>query len=305
MSPDLLGYLLGALEPGEQAEIEAQLMADPALRERLDELRRQLPPHGVAATSDAPRDLAPRTFKFVMDRLGPQPGQFAATSHWRATDIAAAAIIVVAASFLIVPAIYQGRNQAQTRACQANLAHLGEALVTFSQLHDNRFPEVPAHGNEAVAGIYAPRLREGGLIDDRHIVCAAAGGDSSVRIPSLAEVRAARGESLRQLQRTMGGHYGYSLGYVEAGAYHALRNLARPTFALMADSPGAHGGGHNVLFEDGHVQFLVTSQLGSGDDDFYRNDLGYVGAGIGTHDSVIGSSAVAPVVLRGLLDDRE
>lgn len=302
MSPDLLGYLLGALEPSEQAEIEAQLRVDPALRERLDELRRQLPPRAVAA-GEAPRDLAPRTFKFVMDRLGPQPGQFAATTHWRATDIAAAAIIVVAASFLLVPAIYQGRSQAQIRACQANLAHLGEALVTFSQLHEGRFPEVPAAGNEAVAGIYAPRLREAGLIDDKHVLCVAAGDTSNVRIPSLAEIRAARGETLRRLQRQMGGNYGYSLGYVEGGAYHALRNLGRPTFALMADLPGTHCGGQNVLFEDGHVRYMLASQLVDDGDDFYQNDLGYVGAGIGTHDSVIGASAIAPVVIRGLLDE--
>jgi hypothetical protein len=137
--------------------------------------------------------------------------------------------------------------------------------------------------------------------------------DADLRIPTLAELRAAHGDQLRQLHARMGGSYGYGLGYVENGRYHKLRNRQRPRFALMADSPeaggvaggSAHGPrGHNVLFEDGHVQTVQNPRLADSGDHIFQNGLGYVGAGIGRDDAVIGASSSPPVVLQvGLEED--
>ena len=103
----------------------------------------------------------------------------------------------------------------------------------------------------------------------------------------------------------MGGSYGYGLGYVEGGRYHRLRNQHRATFALMADSPeqctpesghcygpshGQHG--HNVLFEDGHVQTVQNVRLPESGDLIFQNGLGYVGAGIGRDGRQVGHQAV-------------
>ena len=63
--------------------------------------------------------------------------------------------------------------------------------------------------------------------------------------------------------------------------------------------------GHNVLFgfQDGHVRAVQNLRLPDCGDHIFQNSLGYVGAGIGRNDSVIGSSASAPAVLHMTLDE--
>jgi hypothetical protein len=162
--------------------------------------------------------------------------------------------------------------------------------------------------------MYAPTLLDARLVSASSFVCPASSlaKDPNFRIPTLAEVIAARGDRLRQLQSVMGGSYGYGLGYVEDGRYHTLRNRSRPTFALMADSPeedAVRGGfnhgaeGHNVLFEDGHVRAVQNPRLAESGDHIFQNGLGYVGAGISRNDAVIGSSASAPIVLHVVLEN--
>jgi hypothetical protein len=314
MREHLVGYLLGALDPAEVAAVELRLERDPQLRHELEVLRAKLLPLADADEPDVepPEGLAARTCRYVMSRVGPRAGQFAASSQWRPQDVLVAAGILVVASMLISPALLNGRSSAQLRICQQNLATLGRALNDYSQYHDGSFPVVPAEGNLAAAGIYAPILWESGLIEAHDVVCPSstlaselADEPAEFRIPTLAEVQTASHAQRARLHRRMGGSYGYSLGYIHHGQYHGLRNRARASFALMADAPGQHApagspnhgsAGQNVLFEDGHVKFLKHC-IADGEDHIFQNNLGYVGAGIGPHDSVIASSASAPVIL--------
>jgi hypothetical protein len=310
MREDLVGYLLGALEPAEQKAIEAQLEQDAELRRDLEALREKLVPLAEdEEDAEPPPCLASRTCNYVKDRIGPLAGQFAATGDWRAQDVAVAGGICLILSMLVFPAVLNSRGSAQLRACQNNLLNLGHALAQYSQIHDNFFPVVPTDGNLAVAGMYAPTLLDSSLINAEDLVCPASdlAVTGNFRVPKLAEVRAAAGAQLRQLQATMGGSYGYSLGYVDQGQYHGLRNRARATFAIMADAPlqhlaagsANHGcGGQNVLFEDGHVRFLTSCTLANSPDHIFQNSHGYVGAGVGPEDAVVGSSAAAPTILQ-------
>jgi hypothetical protein len=109
---------------------------------------------------------------------------------------------------------------------------------------------------------------------------------------------------LVKLQRTLGGSYGYTLGYVIDGRYCTPRHRGRISFALLGDSPSLHllggqsdnhgGRGQNVLFEDLHVQFLPTYTGVDLRDNLFRNRSGYVEAGLDEADSVIASSFVRP-----------
>jgi anti-sigma-K factor RskA len=61
MCEELLGYLLGALEPDEERELEARLATDPELRKQLEELRPLLRPlTAEPARIDPPAGLAAR-----------------------------------------------------------------------------------------------------------------------------------------------------------------------------------------------------------------------------------------------------
>lgn len=319
MREELLGYLLGALEPDEHRAIETQLRDCPELRDELETLRATLLPLEASAGTQSPElcepppGLAERTCQYVRCRLGPTVAQFAGSSQWRLQDMVVAMGIFVAGSLLLFPAVLNSRQHAQLRACQHNLMNLGQALAEYSEHHDGYFPRVPTTGNLAAAGIYAPSLVDRGLIRSASVICPASplAKEGNFRVPRMSELRSAQGERLRALQARMGGSYGYSLGYVQGGRYHDVRNRQRETFALMSDAPDAgpstgsthHDGRHNVLFEDGHVRCVQDAGLAAGGDHIFRNRLGFVGAGIGPDDAVVAPSEGAPVIL-GLPLDR-
>jgi hypothetical protein len=315
MREQLLGYLLGALEPEEHEALATRLKREPDLRHELDLLRKSLQPLDADDEEpEPPRDLSAKTCEYVMARRGPCAGQFAAASSWRIQDIAVATGILIAAGLLFFPAVVNSRYVAQLTACQENLSTLGRALVQYSDLHADEFPVVPTKGNLAAAGIYAPMLINCGLIEPRHVICPASplAAEKTFHVPSLAELQSAQATELRRLHRMMGGSYGYSLGYVENGRYHGHRNRSRSTFALMADMPDQHPAagcrndgamGQNVLFEDGSVRFMRTVRLDEFGDHIYQNKLGYVGAGIGPDDAVISPSDMPPIVVKTSLDE--
>lgn len=223
-------------------------------------------------------------------------------------DVVTVGGILVALGALLVPAVYQSRMHARLLRCQDNLRQVGMALSSYSQQHGDLFPVVPAEGNLAAAGVYAPMLLETGYLDAaRRVICpddpspAAKAED----LPTLAQLRTAEGHRLGQLQRRAGGSYGYSLGHLSDGVYRGTRNRARPYFALMADAPNAglpdrqsanHGGeGQNVLFEDGRVDFVSVPIVRSRNDHVFFNDDGQIAAGTHPDDAVLATGAVTPL----------
>lgn len=327
MRDELIGYLLDAIEPDERAAIEQKLADSPELRSELALLSRALEPLEAGSEPYAPSPrLAQRTCEFVahqamiVSRAGGEmpPADVPAvrSRRWSFADLAVAVGIFIAGSAVLFPAINQSRYSARLMACQDHLRHIGVALAEYSGLHNGLLPEVPAEGNLGAAGVYAARLADSQLLSDPStLICpdsVLANRAGSFRVPTLEELRQAHGEALAHLQESMGGSYGYNLGYRTQGQLQLPRNLNRPHFALMADAPQLdptagqanaaaepkstnHGGrGHNVLFEDGHVDFLTTRKAG-GRDDIFLNDEGHVAVGLHQDDAVIAGSGAHPV----------
>jgi hypothetical protein len=229
-------------------------------------------------------------------------------NRWTFADFAVAAGVLVAATMVFFPAVNHSRYMARLTACSDNLRSLGLALGLYSSLHQETFPDLPTVGPLATAGAYAPRLREVGLLSNpRTVICpesALAENSSNFQIPTIAELHAAEGEQLSKLQNTMGGSYGYNLGYRSQRGYEPTRNLHRSNFALMADAPrtgpagrpvGPHGAAsENVLFEDGRVRFLTTSNAHGHEDNIYLNDHGQIAPGLHRDDAVIAPSWARP-----------
>jgi hypothetical protein len=227
------------------------------------------------------------------------------TRSWRLIDIAVAVAICVAGAALVLPLIQSSRASAQVAACANRLREIGLALSGYSEHHEGNFPQVPESGKLSAAGIYAPVLLDAGYLNDRRIVICPASplaANSTLIVPTLGQVQAADGDQLAQLRRTMGGSYGYALGYRDGALYKTTRNLHRANFALAADMPASdcstspnHGGaGHNVLLEDGHIAFIHGCRLDGCSDDIFTNDLGQVAAGCHVNDAVVARSDVSP-----------
>ncbi|MGH7139499.1 MAG: hypothetical protein ACREHD_27450, partial [Pirellulales bacterium] len=311
MHDQLLGYLLGALEPSEQEEVEARLMDDVAMQEALARLRDKLNLLEDGDEFEPPSGLAFRTCKYVAARAAaaPKVGCGAAPlSGWRVQDMIVGGGVFLAACMLIFPAIAHSLASARITNCQNNLRAIGLALGQYSDLYAGQFPFVPEHGPLAVAGIYGPILFDANLLDrSALLVCPTSPlveRRDQFSVPRIVEITRASAAELPRLQSGMGGSYGYTLGYCDNGRYQGHRNRGRAQFALMADAPGEPTGGRsgnheatgqNVLFEDLHVAWLKQCRLSDCGDHIYVNGLGYVGAGIGADDAVIGHSAARPL----------
>lgn len=315
----LIGYLLGALEPDQCARIERELERNPQLRRRLRELDDQL--HAMRPAEfedfDPPAGLSEKTCDTIDEYEKIHQARPSVVSHGRCSesrgssfvDVAVAGGVCLAISLLFFPTIVNSRFEARTKACQNNLRQLGAALELFNRDHNDQFPVARRQGNGACAGYFAPRLKDCGLLDEPEIlICPSSSFARDVddwRVPTCDEVDRARGQHLILLQSTMGGSYAYTLGYTADKELQPTRNLRRPDFVIVADSPNResaaqgspnHGTrGQNVLFEDFSVRFVSTSSVGKFDDSYYLNRHGQPRAGVDIDDCVVGSSSTSPL----------
>ncbi len=317
----LLGYLLGALDEDEREEIERHLESDVEWQNELESLATMLEPLAESHEEfEPPACLAEQTCSLVAEQalITPAGGvrplvmrnyELGGRNRWSLADAVVFAGICVAATLLFFPAIAQSRYTARLQACQNNLRQLGIALVDFSEKAGRGyFPEVPAVGNRAIAGIYGPVLVEAGyLTDRRRVVCPSSRLAERVdqwELPTLVAIDQASGRELAQLQQLAGGSYGYSLGVVVDGRLRAPRNQGRTHFALMSDAPSIqltdhrsanHGGcGQNLLFEDGHIRYVADLNSEVLGDHPFENRLGWMEAGIDVNDAVIAPSFSPP-----------
>ena len=251
----------------------------------------------VAGAAAASVGIQPASMS-IMDRV-------TAPRSWALTDmlvgVAAAAVLVS----LLLPAISYTRFNSRVVACQNNLRCLGNAMLAYSDMNaDGQFPQIPVEGNLSGSGFYAVQLKESGLLpEDDTVLCQ---GRSQTRsaffIPSREQLNAAFGPRLESLRRTMGGDYGFTLGYIENEQYHCASNQGRTNFIILSDMPSQkldgrqsanHGGyGQNCLFEDGHVEFVKGHSYG--EDPIFENDHGIVAPGAHSNDSVIAPSHLRP-----------
>lgn len=317
----LIGYLLGALDADERAQVERQLAMNPQLRQRLDKLDEQLcSMRGEDEDETVPPFLAERTcaaidaYQAARKAQPPAPPNQRATdpSGWSFVDLAVAGGVCLAVSLLFFPAVVNSRFEARAAACRNNLRQLGTSLAMFSENNRGFFPVPATDGNGACAGYVAPLLRDAGLLEQpQTLVCPSsplAEECTDWYVPTCEELLRARGQRLVMLQRTMGGSYAYTMGHVANNHLQPTRNMRRSTFVIVADSPSHefserrstnHGArGQNVLFEDMSVRFVTSCSLGELDDSYYLNRRGQPLAGLDVHDCVVGKSDTPPLPRR-------
>ena len=267
MHEDLLGYVLGALEPHEMQRIERLLREDPELRMELARIKESLEPlEQDSLVFEPPADLVSRTMDALPAFEPTNPVELPSMVSGNRTrgdgelrwmDIAGGSIAAAVLLALMLPALANGRFQARKAGCADQFRNLHSALTTFAiRSPTGRLPAVAPQGPEAFAGVYAVRLSDAGLLDEEsNLWCPSLGNlesrsqatrssdslitrsTSSQIVPSVPQLHKADEQLLKTIQRTAGGDYAYSLGVVEQDTYTPPRFEARSSFAVMSDAP--------------------------------------------------------------------
>ncbi len=298
MHQQLLGHLLGALDDVEQERMDARLEHDEELRRQLVQWRRRLAPlEALRPEFEPPPGLAARTCRFVAacmpvpvgvlsrrQRMSPDctPPSRAARLCWH--DVAAVALLLVAAGAMVLPAIYGSRHHARLASCQDGLRQFGAALSEYGHHHGSALTQFANNGRLTPAGVFVAELLPHGLLTDRRqAVCPdawlAAQGAPYAILPAAAQLSAhssSRTTVARIIMLQAPGQqcWGTQSSAADNGpvtwcydtAHDRQLSPSPVDVPLLADAPGvdlpdraleSHGGrGRNVLFEDGHVNFL-------------------------------------------------
>lgn len=228
---------------------------------------------------------------------------------WSLADLLVSAGIAMVAAMLFFPAITHSRHRSHVLGCQNNLHHLGLGLQAFATHNNGRFPQEDPDGIRAFAGVYGPDLIAGGYITDPRLFhCPAAPSQAwgcDQPVPRIVDIQNATSvDDRRRLQQQAGGDFAYCLGYFVNDKFTGPRDNRRPTFAILSDVPCLQSEGfktanharrgQNVLFEDGHVQFLVGCTLTHLNDHLFLNAEGQMRAGLHDQDCVLAPGWVKP-----------
>jgi hypothetical protein len=319
MDENLVGYLLKALDPGEQLAVEARLRTHPEDRARLERLRQALEPLADDAEEPVPPPgLALAALARVAEHrcrpLPPAPAvpfqpEDGPSRRWfRRVDLLVAAMLLIVVGILCMPLVVKIRNQAQRQACENNLRLFWQSLQNYSDLNNGKFPQVQEQGAQSVAGAFVPVLNDAGLLGpDISITCPGSGRcpPTSIKVRDLEELfRRNRPEEFLAVARDLAGSYAYSLGYRdEMNFFHGLHRDSGDFLPIMADrGPSAatrnstnHGGdGQNVLYIGGDVRWCTDRNAGVNRDDIYLNKRNELRAGMGCFDTVLGPGDAFP-----------
>lgn len=324
--PDLLGYLLGALDAEEQDSIQAQLDSDADLREALAliEDNQVLPPR-MSPDTPFPAGLGRRTLEFVTKATGglpppePKVGLSEPTLHeinsvavrsrrfgWLEFAVSTVACSIFAV--VLIPSIYNARFEANVTECLSNMRNVGFAFRNYMEDHHGEGPVIPRSGKEAFAGYYAPKFFEGGYVDDPAVFSCP--GSSRTRptishFPSLAEVNHASGKVLEDLKERAGGDFCWPLGFLDIngelrgpqlgidGARLLMSDITKNS-GFMNRSANHGGGVTNVLFDDCHAE-TVRAECPLLHKATFQNDVSMVAAGVSIKDISLGPSQAAPI----------
>ena len=332
---ELIAYLLGDATPQQRKRVETGLADDENLRARLGELRLLLghldslqhayePPVDLLASTMAridaeaaeqSRESESRELHSISKvRLASSLSVAAETPVRRSTWDSMALVVCLAILYcLFLPTVLKARYESRKAQCAHNLRDTGRGLSELALLDpQRRFPAVAVDGPASFAGIYAVSLHDFGMLkSSSQLHCPSLDGVRPARaelhtIPTMMQLKTMDESSLRLCRESVGGDYAYNLGVVEEEQIVAPRYEGRSRFALLADMAFAgasgdeivshDGRGVNVLFEDGHIEFVSSECcIDSIGDNPYCNLLRERAVGLNKDDASLGPSYFRPL----------
>jgi prepilin-type processing-associated H-X9-DG protein len=324
VQPDLLGYVLNALDAPSRAYVEAYLLEHPAAQMQVLALREALEPLSWDPAAAPPPELAERTVQHVEEEKGVET-LFASNRVLTPLSrrlLEVAAVLLVTATAAGVGIAWLGglhgqraggaANPVLVTACKDNMHSVFAALSSYGDIHGKKgqFPDVAkaTKTSRNTGGLVFSVLHDNELLPvDFKLACPGTACPSPDHI-GLAEVETMNEMAFQGWTQTMQYGYAYSLGYRQGGQLMGPRlEDGKPSaqLPLLADSSppdplqGTHslnhgGSGQNVLYYDGHIAFCPSRYVGYNLDDIYLNRANKVAAGVDWTDAVLTSGVVPP-----------
>jgi len=186
----------------------------------------------------------------------------------------------------LLAAVQKGsvRERSYRAECAGNLHHITLALVQYSFDHDGDFPAVPGvrTATKNSPGIAPPTSGAESL----GLLASLEGRSPYKYIPELKVFwcpSAAPGDLPSLARPASGGRNPSFRAHAHCSYAYDPRHTAdhKPDVALVADrgggkgvnSPNHQGDGQNILYFDGHVKWMTSTNCGYGNDEIYvRND---------------------------------
>ena len=145
--------------------------------------------------------------------------------------------LCVCLSSILLPSLNRAREQAQRVKCASNLRQIGQAAQLFANDHNGNFPDT------------AEQLLTHADLTSEVFVCPSSNDNPAPGADSKAQAN----------NLSKGGHLSYV--YVGKGLSVLSGPGATGKAVLAYEPPSNHaGGGINVLFSDGHVEFVPAAQ---------------------------------------------
>lgn len=205
-SQDLIGYLLGALEPNEEKDVERALASSEPLRERLADLEdemRTLPDRFVEI--DPPSGLTEKTLNTIgiVDTslngieienvasggtgnpfaeetdveskrdhtLSPQPEPLKSRSPWSMMDLIVGSAVCLVIAAILFPSIANSKFQSDVTVCQDNLRQVGQKLAGVADGFGGKL-DLGLVGNRFEVSQYVEKLMHAEMLSDINaLVC--------------------------------------------------------------------------------------------------------------------------------------
>lgn len=329
MDENLVGYLLRALDPETQREVESYVRGQPEAVNKLELLRQALQPLAADREPPAPpAGLRMRTLACIAEyRCRDVPHtpvappirlRSPARSWWRRADVLAAAVLLLVVLPLIPPGLSQLRHLRNVRECQNTLQNIYVALMNYSNLHGGALPRVKDEPPHNVAGIFVPILREENLLSrDVSLSCPGTGRPPPppITLQDLQDDLAVGNKQFMDCARRLAGCYAYTLGYRDSanrlcGVRFNSKDPYNEHLPIMADrppfeqrnyqsapavnSPNHDSAGQNVLYLSGRIEFRKDRLAGVNGQDIYLNRNQRPEAGVDRWDGVVGGSGFYP-----------
>ncbi|HQR41680.1 MAG TPA: hypothetical protein PLX97_03325 [Gemmatales bacterium] len=279
MKPDLLGYIIHALPPQEEREVEELLENQPELRKELQRIRPLLKALDTQEEFEPSKDLIFRTLRAAatahsqeeaarkpvsqpvlpvkpatktgvhqLPGLEPwKPSELETVpTNWRRADAWALIAVILLIVIAIPPVLQYVRDRAMQTECRDNMRQLYTAFNGYMQANNGKIPVLATTGPASHAGVYASILRDSGLWGERlRLGCPP---NSPTQPEPLTKVMAHNDNDMAYWQK-FAGSYAYHLGYLQnvngTPQLTSLKVGDGDTIPILADRPARFGEGQN------------------------------------------------------------